>query len=131
MARKGQKFEKYSFELKKKAIELRHGGMTKQRVAEELGIADIGRLKVWMRKYKEQGDYGLMEHRGRRVQYKDQESYLKRLEMENAVLKKWLEITKKEVYQRSIGSSANFVKVLVSKNSVKKSVSPEVDSTHT
>lgn len=131
MARKGQKFETYSFELKKKAIELRHGGMTKQRVADELGIADIGRLKVWMRKYKEQGEYGLMEHRGRREQYKDQERYLKRLEMENAVLKKWLEITKKEVYQRSIDSSTNFVNDLASKNSVKKLESPEVDSTHT
>jgi transposase len=105
--------------------------MTKQRVADELEIADIGRLKVWMRKYKEQGEYGLMEHGGKRKQYKDQDRYLKRLEMENAVLKKWLEITKKEVYQRSIGSSANFARTSASKDSVKKSVSPEVDSTHT
>lgn len=98
MAKKGQKFEFYSFELKKKAIEMRLQGMTKQRVAEELGIADIGRLKVWMRQYRQQGDFGLMDQRGRRKQYVDQDRYVKRLELENDVLKKWLEITRQEVF---------------------------------
>ncbi|MNQ70747.1 hypothetical protein D3C85_853920 [compost metagenome] len=107
MAKKGQKFETYSEELKKKAIEMRLMGMTKAKVAEELGIKDINRLKVWMRKYKQEGEFGLVDHRGRRKNYVDQDRYMRRLEMENAVLKKWLEITKGEVYRRSIESYKN------------------------
>ena len=120
MAKKGQKFITYSFELKKKAIEMRLQGMVKQKVAEELGIEDIGRLKVWMSRYKKMGDFGLMDHRGRRKAYIDEDRYVRRLEMENAVLKKWLAITKTEVYQRSIGSSKNLDNATASQNSVKK-----------
>jgi len=103
MAKKGQKFESYSFELKKQAIELRLQGMTKQKVAAALGISDVGRLKVWMKRYRELGDFGLLDNRGRRKEYIDQERYVKRLELENDVLKKWLEITKQEVYRSSTG----------------------------
>lgn len=52
---------------------MRLKGMTKAAVAKELGIKDIGRLKVWMRKYKQQGEFGLVDTRGRRKQYVDQE----------------------------------------------------------
>jgi transposase len=103
MAMKGQKLETYSFELKKRAIELRLQGMTKQTVAQVLGITDITRLKVWMRKYREQGDFGLLDNRGRRKEYIDQDCYVRRLELENDVLKKWLEITKQEVYRSNTG----------------------------
>jgi transposase len=96
MARKGQKFKTYSFELKKKAVEMRLQGIPKAQVAEELGIQDVGRLKVGMKKYREQGDFGLMEHRGRRKEYKDLEREVKRLRLENDVLKKWLEILARE-----------------------------------
>ncbi|WP_241158471.1 helix-turn-helix domain-containing protein [Cohnella candidum] len=130
MAKKGQKFVTYSFETKKKAIEMRLQGMTKQKVAEVLGIEDITRLKVWMRRYKQMGEYGLMDHRGKRKEYVDEDRYVRRLEMENAVLKKWLAITKAEVYQRSIGSSTSSVKTLASQSSVKKSAFPEADTTH-
>ncbi|GJM83068.1 hypothetical protein HMSSN139_55640 [Paenibacillus sp. HMSSN-139] len=62
--------------------------MTKQKVAEVLGIEDLGRLKVWMSRYKKMGEFGLMDHRGRRREYVDEDCYVRRLEMENAVLKK-------------------------------------------
>lgn len=126
--KKGQKLVTYSFELKKKAIELRLQGIKKRKVAEMLGIADINRLKVWMRRYNQMGDFGLMDHRGKREQYVEKDSYVRRLELENAVLKKWLAITKAEVYQRSIGSSTSCVKALMSQSSVKKSESPEADT---
>ena len=71
---------------------MRLQGIPKAKIAEELGIQDVGRLKIWMRKYREQGDFGLMEHRGRRKEYKDLEREVKRLRLENDVLKKWLEI---------------------------------------
>ncbi|VTR45296.1 Uncharacterised protein [Actinobacillus pleuropneumoniae] len=53
MAKKGQTFHHYSFETKKKAVAMRLEGMTKKEVASALQISDIGRLKVWMRKYRE------------------------------------------------------------------------------
>ena len=65
LAKKGQFFSSYSFDTKKKAVDMRLQGMTKKEVATELGIADIGRLKVWMRKYREQGDLGLEDQRKR------------------------------------------------------------------
>jgi len=77
-------------------VEMRLQGIPKAKIAEELGIQDVGRLKIWMRKYREQGDFGLMEHRGRRKEYKDLEREVKRLRLENDVLKKWLEILARE-----------------------------------
>jgi transposase len=88
MAKKGQTFKTYSFELKKKAVEMRLQGIPKAKVAEELGIQDISRLKVWMRKYRKEGFAGLVDRRGRRKEYKDLERRLKWLEMENEILKK-------------------------------------------
>ncbi|MFC5652919.1 helix-turn-helix domain-containing protein [Paenibacillus solisilvae] len=129
MAKKGQKFVTYSFETKKKAVELRLQGMTKQKVAEELGIVDVDRLKVWMRRYRQMGDFGLTDNRGRRKQYTDENRYVKRLEMENAVLKKWLAITKVEVYQRSVGSLKSSEEILPLQSFAKKLASPEADST--
>lgn len=131
MAYKGQKYETYSEELKQRAIELRLQGMTKAAVAKELGITNLERLKVWMRKYKQQGEFGLVDTRGRRKKYVDQERYVKRLEMENAVLKKWLAITKGEVYQSSIGSYKNCGSITPSRHSVSNSALPEADSTPT
>ena len=75
---------------------MRLQGIPKAKIVEELGIQDVGRLKIWMRKYREQGDFGLMEHRGRRKEYKDLEREVKRLRPENDVLKKWLEILARE-----------------------------------
>ncbi len=45
---------------------MRMDGMTKKQVAKELGIYDLNRLKIWMRKYKAEGELGLIDHRGRR-----------------------------------------------------------------
>lgn len=65
MAKKGQIFHYYSFETKKKAVAMRLEGMTKKEVASALNISDIGRLKVWMRKYREHGEEGLIDRRRR------------------------------------------------------------------
>ncbi|MEK3734503.1 MULTISPECIES: helix-turn-helix domain-containing protein [Paenibacillus] len=65
MAKKGQIFHYYSFETKKKAVAMRLEGMTKKEVASALQISDIGRLKVWMRKYREHGEEGLIDRRRR------------------------------------------------------------------
>ncbi|KOR90060.1 helix-turn-helix domain-containing protein [Paenibacillus solani] len=67
MAKKGQTFQHYSYETKKKAIAMRLEGMTKKEVASALQISDIGRLKVWMRIYREFGEEGLVDRRRRRI----------------------------------------------------------------
>ncbi|WP_144376760.1 helix-turn-helix domain-containing protein [Paenibacillus sp. FSL A5-0031] len=46
MTKKGQKLVTYSIETKKKVVEI-------------LEIADVRRLKVWMRRYNQIGDFGL------------------------------------------------------------------------
>ncbi|MFC7679735.1 helix-turn-helix domain-containing protein [Paenibacillus sp. GCM10028914] len=74
MAKKGQIFHYYSLETKKKAVAMRLEGMTKKEVAAALEISDIGRLKVWMRKYREQGEEGLVDRR-RRSAPSDEESH--------------------------------------------------------
>lgn len=103
MATKGQKLKTYSQELKLKAINMKLEGMTKRQISEELGIEDHDRVKVWMRKYKQFGEYGLMDNRGRRESYKDEDRHLQKLTRENEMLKKCLEIWIKEV-QREVGS---------------------------
>uniref|UniRef100_UPI0019109708 helix-turn-helix domain-containing protein n=4 Tax=Paenibacillus glycanilyticus TaxID=126569 RepID=UPI0019109708 len=72
MAKKGQKFQTYSFETKKKAIEMRLQGITVVKIAEELGIVDVGRVKTWMRRYKQMGEFGLSDTRGKRKEYVDE-----------------------------------------------------------
>lgn len=62
-----------------------------------MGIEDEGQIKIWMRKYKQLGEYRLMDNRGRREEYIDEERYTEKLKRENDVLKKCLEIWIKEV----------------------------------
>ncbi|WP_111619541.1 helix-turn-helix domain-containing protein [Paenibacillus pabuli] len=44
-------------------------GWTYGKINEHLGIHDPGRMKRWMRKYREQGEFGLMDQRGSRKEY--------------------------------------------------------------
>lgn len=97
LATKGQKFKRYSQETKLKAIELKLGGKTKREIIKVLGIEDEGQIKIWMRKYKQLGEYRLMDNRGRREEYIEEERYTEKLKRENDVLKKCLEIWIKEV----------------------------------
>jgi transposase len=46
MAKKGQTFKTYSFEIKLQAVRMRIEGKTKREVAEELGIVDKDKIKV-------------------------------------------------------------------------------------
>lgn len=102
-ATKGKKFNEYSYETKVEAIRLHvEEGWTYRRIMEKFGIADRHRLKVWMRKYKELGEFGLMDQRGRRQEYIDQDRYVQKLKRENDMLKKCLEIWMQEMKRTSI-----------------------------
>ncbi|WP_458123271.1 helix-turn-helix domain-containing protein [Paenibacillus sp. Z3-2] len=71
---KGQKFKQYSFEIKMEAIHLHLvEGWTYHRIMEKFGMTDRHLLKAWMKKYKESGEFGLIDHRGRRETYVDQD----------------------------------------------------------
>ncbi|WP_028784039.1 helix-turn-helix domain-containing protein [Thalassobacillus devorans] len=100
MALKGQKKRTYPFELKMEALTLKKKGWTKRQIANKLGIHDRDLIKAWARKYRAQGAYGLVDRRGRgskkNGEYTDQERYIRSLEMENDVLKKYFEILGKE-----------------------------------
>lgn len=107
MAIKGQKFKSYSDEVKKEAIRLHvEEKWTYRQITEHLGIQDKDRVKKWVRKYRELGEFGLLDQRGRRKEYMDQERYVKQLKRENDVLKKCLKIWKQEVCKESIVSSS-------------------------
>lgn len=96
-AKKGQKFKHYSEELKMQAIQMKLEGISHRVIMEKLDILDESRLKVWMRKYKKLGEFGLLDQRGRREEYIDSDRYIKQLKRENTMLKKCLEIWMQEV----------------------------------
>ncbi|GAB6928079.1 hypothetical protein JCM10914A_20620 [Paenibacillus sp. JCM 10914] len=103
MAIKGQKFKTYSEKIKKRGVRLHViEGWTYRKINEHLGINDPQRMKKWMRKYREQGEFGLMDQRGRREVYSDQDRYVQKLRRENEMLKKCLEIWMQEVKNKGI-----------------------------
>jgi len=59
-------------------------------------------MKKWMRKYREKGEFGLLDQRGRLQEYIDQDRYVNQLKRENEMLKKCLEIKMREVRLKSI-----------------------------
>ncbi|MGD7668028.1 helix-turn-helix domain-containing protein, partial [Brevibacillus laterosporus] len=95
---KGQKFKSYPESLKMEAIRLHiEERWTYKQIVEHLEIQDKDRLKKWMRKYRQQGEFGLLDRRGRREAYIDQDRYVQKLKHENEILKKCLEIWMREV----------------------------------
>ncbi len=105
MAIKGQKFKTYSNEIKKEAIRLHvEEKWTYRRITEHFEIQDQSRVKKWMKSYRELGEFGLLDQRGRRKEYIDQDRYVQTLKRENEMLKKCLEIWMQEVNRTNIES---------------------------
>lgn len=96
----------YSLELKLEAIRLSASGLTHAEVTERLGIRDSNRVKNWRWQYKREGVLGLKKPRlGRLPKRENTEAYIRRLEMENALLKKFhTELRKEGLAKRNIGS---------------------------
>ncbi|PWJ98495.1 helix-turn-helix domain-containing protein [Tumebacillus permanentifrigoris] len=103
MAKKGQTFQHYPESVKREAIRLREvEKWTNRAITEHLGIHDINRVKRWVRVYREQGERVFEDRRGNPHRVQTEESRtIKHMEMENAVLKKWLEILSQEVSKRN------------------------------
>ena len=99
----------YPKSVKLEAIRLFYeDGLTYREIREKLGLSK-GRVKTWLHIYREEGEAGLQKpRRGRPPKRENTEVYIRRLEMENDLLKKFhTELRKEEFEKRNIGSSTN------------------------
>src|SRR5512145_1027852 len=86
----------YRAEVKEEAVRLYlEEAMTYQAIAERLGIRKAERIEVWVGAYRREGELGLHKVKGRPRKKEDQAAYIARLEMENALLKKFHEELRK------------------------------------
>ncbi|MGE6227270.1 transposase [Paenibacillus chitinolyticus] len=98
MGIKEKTYRTYSEEIKREAVRLHLvEKWTYRKITEHFNIRDKDRVKKWMRKYRQQGEFGLLDHRGRRTEYIDKDREYQQVKRENSMLKKCLEIWKKEV----------------------------------
>jgi len=129
MAIKGQRFKRYPQDMKMEAIRLHvEEGWTYRKIMEHLGIPDRHLLKVWMRKYKQLGEFGLLDQRGHREEYIDQDRYVQKLKRENTMLKKCWEIWMQEVQPKNMPPSRKQLANTRSVSSASCLVSQEVDT---
>ena len=97
----------YKVEIKQEAVRLvEEEHMTYTTVADKLNIRKPDRIKVWVRMYRREGELSFHKPIGRPVKTESEEREVKRLRMENALLKKFhTELRKVQLAQRNIGRS--------------------------
>lgn len=101
----------YSKEVKLEAMRLFGEGKSHGEITTALGIRDEQRTKKWVRAYRAKGIAAFEKiskkgRGGRRPKKTNPEAYVARLEMENALLKKFhTELRKRELAPRNIGPS--------------------------
>ena len=97
----------YRVEIKQEAVRLvREAHMTYPAVADKLNIRKPDRIKAWVRMYRREGELSFHKPIGRPVKTESEEREVKRLRMENALLKKFhTELRKVQLAQRNIGRS--------------------------
>jgi transposase-like protein len=98
----------YSHDTKLEAVRLHEEeGLTYAQVANHLGLRKAARIEAWCSAYRKQGALAFQKHSGRpRKTPQTQQAYVARLEMENALLKKYhTELRKGMLARRDIGSS--------------------------
>lgn len=111
--RKGMK--DYPVEIKLEAVRLfLEEGKTRRAIIEKLGINDVRRVGKWLSKYRKFGEAALGKRNpksagtklGRPKKEEAPARYVARLEMENALLKKFrTELREVQLAQRNIGRS--------------------------
>lgn len=109
--KKGMKH--YPAEIKLEAVRLFYEeGKTRAEITQELGVRDPHRVKAWLKQYRREGAEGFSKAKGRpRKQPESEQAELKRLRMENALLKKYhTELRKDMLAKRNIGLSINIEK---------------------
>ncbi len=99
----------YPYETKKEAVRLHvEENLTYQEIANRLGLRKPDRIEKWVHQYTQEGEERLKKESGgpHRKRYSEAER-IQRLEMENALLKKFhTELRKFILARRDIGSSS-------------------------
>ena len=97
----------YQVETKQAAVRLvLEEHLTYAVVAARLEIRKPGRIKAWVRMYREEGEPSFHKPIGRPLKSASAEREVERLRMENALLKKFhTELRKVQLAQRNIGRS--------------------------
>lgn len=96
----------YSLETKMEAIRLYdEEGLPQAEIVGRLGIRDPQRVKAWLHQYRQEGKAAFLKPKGRpKKKAEDLEAEVKRLRMENDLLKKFhAELRKLERAERNIG----------------------------
>ena len=95
----------YKVEIKQEAVRLvMEEHMTYAAVADQLNIRKADRIKAWVRMYRQEGELSFHKPIGRPVKTESEEREVKRLRMENALLKKFhTELRNVQLAQRNIG----------------------------
>ena len=104
--KKKQRF--YSKETKLLAVKMYlEQGKSQGQIAEELGLPRKKLVELWVHQYRQEGEMAFCKSIGRpRKSTQSQEEYIARLEMENALLKKYhTELRNLTLARRDIGSS--------------------------
>ena len=103
--RKGMKH--YSESVKRETIKLYlEEGWSAEELQEKFDIYDRNRINRWVAKYREEGEgmFVKPERRGRKPSRKNKDAYIKWLEMENDLLKKFhTELHKEKLVKCYIG----------------------------
>ena len=101
-----RKNKSYSPELKLDAVTRVLAGESVKTVAKLLELVDPDYIYVWIEQYKTYGEVGLKRKKRKRP-VGDQEAVIKELEMENEILKKYLQILNKEGKNSNLKQSMN------------------------
>ena len=97
----------YGVEIKQEAVRLvLEEHMMYAAVASRLEIRKADRIEAWVRMYRQEGELSFHKRIGRPVKTESEEREVKRLRMENALLKKFhTELRNVQLAQRNIGRS--------------------------
>ena len=97
----------YSIEVKREAVHLvEEEGLSYAEVAKRLEIRKAERIERWVAMYRKEGELSFHKPQGRPRKGEDEQRELKRLRMENALLKKFhSELREMQLAQRNIGRS--------------------------
>ena len=103
----------YAREIRIEAVRLFYEeGMTRRAIAEKLGLRNERRVKEWVKIYRRKGISGFSQAKcGRPPKQENTKVYMARLEMENALLKKFhTELRNEALAKRNIGLSTTTAK---------------------
>jgi transposase len=97
----------YAIEVKREAVRLvEEENLSYGEVAKHLETRKAERIERWVAMYRKEGELSFHKAKGRPRKVENEQSELKRLRMENALLKKFhSELRKVPLAQRNIGQS--------------------------